>query len=71
MALNGKNNCHCTIITAFLLLTYEFLVRYTWVGALLNGRKKRPARSGLGPAPDQRPDATSDLPMTLGPSNPE
>lgn len=59
------------IITAFLLLTYEFLVRYTWVGALLNGRKTRPARPGLEPAPDRGRGATSSVPMTFGPLNPE
>ncbi|MEN8864180.1 MAG: acyltransferase family protein [Akkermansiaceae bacterium] len=29
-------------VTGLLLLVYEFAVRYTWVGALLNGRKSRP-----------------------------
>lgn len=29
------------VVSAFLLLTYEFAVRYTWIGALLNGRKTR------------------------------
>lgn len=34
----------CAVVTAFLLLTYEFMVRYTFIGAILNGRKKRPSR---------------------------
>ena len=29
------------VMTAILLLTYEFFVRYTWIGVILNGRKKR------------------------------
>ncbi|MFK7766891.1 MAG: acyltransferase family protein [Mariniblastus sp.] len=29
------------VVSAFLLLTYEYLVRYTMIGSLLNGPKKR------------------------------
>ena len=29
------------VLTFVLLLTYDFFVRYTWVGAILNGRKTR------------------------------
>ena len=31
----------CAVSTAALLLVYEYAVRYTWIGAMLNGRKTR------------------------------
>ena len=34
----------CVVVTAILLLSYEYLVRYTLVGTMLNGRKTRPAK---------------------------
>jgi len=33
------------VISAFLLWTYEKMVRYTWLGTLLNGKRTRPART--------------------------
>ena len=33
------------LISAFLLLTYEYAVRYTWIGRLLNGPRTRPTRA--------------------------
>ena len=30
------------VITAFLLWTYEYLVRYRWLGTFLNGKRERP-----------------------------
>lgn len=31
--------------TALLMLSYHWLVRYTWIGCLLNGRRERPVRT--------------------------
>ena len=40
------------VLTTFLLLTYQFLVRYTWIGRLLNGpRKRRVEEPPAVPAP--------------------
>ncbi|MDP8246250.1 MAG: acyltransferase family protein [Candidatus Hinthialibacter antarcticus] len=38
------------LVTGFLLVIYETMVRYTWVGALLNGRKKRGGAAIAQPA---------------------
>jgi hypothetical protein len=31
----------CAVVSALLLLAYDLVIRYTWVGAMLNGRKVR------------------------------
>ena len=33
-----------SVVSAFLLVTYEYLIRYTMIGTMLNGRKKRVAK---------------------------
>jgi glucans biosynthesis protein C len=33
---------------AIMLLTYEFLVRYSFIGAILNGKKQKPEKVKRG-----------------------
>lgn len=40
-----------TVVTAFLLWTYEIMVRYTWIGRFLNGPRERPGAAVLVAAP--------------------
>ena len=37
----------CGVSTGILLVIYEYAVRYTWIGAILNGRKYRSKQLGL------------------------
>jgi hypothetical protein len=38
----------CAVSTAALLIIYEYAVRYTWVGTMLNGKKTRCTPNSLG-----------------------
>ena len=38
----------CTVSTVALLLIYEYAVRYTWIGTMLNGKKTRRNPDSLG-----------------------
>jgi len=38
----------CMVSTGALLLIYEYAVRYTWIGTMLNGKKTRHYPDGLG-----------------------
>jgi peptidoglycan/LPS O-acetylase OafA/YrhL len=35
----------CAVTFGLLLLTYEYAVRYTWIGTVLNGKKVRPSKA--------------------------
>ena len=38
----------CTVSTVALLVIYEYAVRYTWIGTMLNGKKIRRNPDSLG-----------------------
>ncbi len=41
----AKFSLVCVVVTGILLVTYEFMVRYTLIGTMLNGKKTRPRKA--------------------------
>ena len=39
-----------TVVTGILLFAYQTMVRYTWIGTMLNGKRTRPARAPVSAA---------------------
>ena len=37
----------CIGLTTVLLISYDLMIRYTWIGSLLNGKRTRPAKRKL------------------------
>ena len=35
----------CVSVTVVLLVAYDWMIRYTWVGTMLNGKRERPAKA--------------------------
>ncbi len=51
MAAPWKFLLMCMAITLCLLVVYDVLIRYTFIGAMLNGRKTRPPLFRRSPVP--------------------
>jgi len=45
----------CVGVTGILLLSYHLMIRYTWVGTLLNGKRQRPQRAAILTEAIERP----------------
>lgn len=51
----------CAGVTGILLISYDLMIRYTWIGSLLNGKRERPRRIlKAAEAIDQRLNVSGD-----------
>jgi peptidoglycan/LPS O-acetylase OafA/YrhL len=50
------------VITVFLVVTYQFFVRYTPLGTLLNGKRTRPRKKAASPVDGARTEASGPAP---------
>jgi len=41
----AKFSLVCVVVTGVLLVAYEYMVRYTLIGTMLNGKKTRPRKA--------------------------
>jgi len=42
---SAKFGIVCVSVTGVLLISYQLMIRYTWIGTLLNGKRQRPKSS--------------------------
>jgi peptidoglycan/LPS O-acetylase OafA/YrhL len=61
--VNGLVKCAgvCLVTTAILLISYEYMIRYTFIGTMLNGKRTRESVEPLSPVPPVLPDTATEV----------